>query len=72
MRIFRCRKAFCMDDDRIDAHMRKIMLLLDGRKSLVSIAFASGMTMSDFQTSVKKLIDLELIVPADSEEMILD
>ena len=61
-----------MDDDRIDAHMRKIMLLLDGRKSLVSIAFASGMTMSDFQKSVKKLIDLELIVPADSEEIIQD
>ena len=65
MRIFRYREAHAIEDGRIDANMRKILRLMDGQKSLVSVAFASGMTMSDFQTSVRRLIDLNLIAPID-------
>ena len=72
MRIFRCQSASLRDDDRVDANMRKIFQLVDGRKSLASIAFASGMTMSEFQKSVKRLIDLGLIVPVEVEGALPD
>lgn len=72
MRVFRCRKAYFTDDDRIDADMKKIIQMMDGRKSLASIAFASGMTMGDFQKSVKTLIELDLIVPVDAKDAVLD
>lgn len=65
MRIYRCRETQVGDDERIDTNMRRIIQLVDGRKSLASIAFASGMSMSDFQKSMKALIDLKLIVPLD-------
>jgi len=68
MRIFRCRTSHIADETRIDAPMKKIIQLVDGRKSLASIAFASGLTMSDFQKAVKMLIDMELIVPVDPED----
>jgi hypothetical protein len=42
---------------------------MDGKKSLASIAFASGMNMSEFQKSVRRLIDLGLIVPVDEIEI---
>jgi aminopeptidase-like protein len=67
MRIYRCRSEAFGDDDRIDANMRKIISLMDGRKSLVSIAFASGMTMSDFQKAVRSLIERGLIVSVERE-----
>ena len=68
MRIFRCRTSPIADDARIDAHMKKIIPWVDGRKSLASVAIASGLTMSDFQKAVKTLIELELIVPIDPED----
>lgn len=69
MRVFRCRKSLFFDDGRIDANLHKIIRLMDGKKSLASIAFASGMNMSEFQKSVRRLIDLGLIVPVDEIEI---
>lgn len=69
MHIFRRRRHHPDADERIDAHMMKIWALLDGRKNLASIAFASGMTMSEFQRAVKALIDLDLIVPVEAEDI---
>jgi aminopeptidase-like protein len=72
MRVFRCRATNIDDDDRIDGNMRKILRLVDGYKGLASIAFASGMSMTEFQKSVKALIDLNLILPADAEETLVE
>lgn len=72
MRVFRCRATNIDDDDRIDENMKKIYRLVDGYKSLASIAFASGMSMTEFQISVKALIDLNLILPADAEETLVE
>jgi aminopeptidase-like protein len=50
--------------------MVKILNILDGRKSIASIAFASGMTMSDFQRAIKNLIALDLIEAAEPDEIL--
>ena len=61
MRAFRCSENMSEYDDRIDHDMIKILSVLDSPKSLASIAFACGMSMSDFQKSIKALIELDLI-----------
>jgi aminopeptidase-like protein len=66
MRVFQCSGDISTDDARIDHNMVKILSVLDGQKSLASIAFASGMSMSDFQKTIKALIELDLIVPIEA------
>lgn len=72
MPIFRCRANHIDEDGSMDENMMKIYGLIDGRKSLASIAFASGMTMTEFQRSVKALIDLDLIAPVDTEDALAE
>lgn len=72
IRAFRCSGNVSEDDDRIDRDMLKILSVLDGPKSLASIAFACGMNMSDFQKSIKALIDLDLIRPVEVGETIAE
>jgi len=72
MRAFRCSGNVSEDDDRIDHDMLKILRVLDRPKSLVSIAFACGMSMSDFQKSIKALIELDLIRPIEIGETIAE
>ena len=72
MRVFRCSGYVPEDDDRIDYNMLKILSVLDGQKSLASIAFASGMSMSDFQETIKALIELNLIIPIEAGETVAD
>jgi hypothetical protein len=72
MRVFQCSGKIPKDDDRIDHNMLKILSVLDGQKSLASIAFASGMSMSDFQKTIKTLIELDLIVPIEIGETIAE
>jgi len=66
MHVFRRLAKTPEDDVRIDDNMSKILSLLDGHRSMASIAFASGMSMAEFQKAVKALIDLDLIVPVDA------
>jgi aminopeptidase-like protein len=72
MRVFRCSGDVPKNDHRLDDDMVKILNILDGRKSLASIAFASGMTMSDFQRAIKNLIALDLIEAAEPEEILFE
>lgn len=65
VRLYRCAENVSENDDRIDSDMKKILQVLNGQKSLASIAFASGIGMSEFQKAIKTLIDLELIIPID-------
>ena len=66
MRVFQCSGNISENDDRIDDNMIKILSVLDGQKSLASIAFASGMSMTDFQKTIKALIELDLIVALEA------
>jgi aminopeptidase-like protein len=70
MRVFRCSGDVPINDHRLDDNMVKILSVLDGRKSIASIAFASGMTMSDFQKAIKNLIELDLIEAAKPDEIL--
>ena len=63
MIVFRCSETLNVHDDRIDNNMLKILSALDGYRSLASIAFKTGITMSEFQKAVKSLIAMELIKP---------
>lgn len=72
MRAFRCSENMSEDDDRIDHDMFKILSVMDSPKSLASIAFACGMSMSDFQKSIKALIELDLILPIEVGETIAE
>ncbi len=72
MRVFRCRGSFSEHDDRIDHNMKRILQVLDGNKSLASLAFAAGMSMSDFQKAIKALIELNLIISVDTCEAFVD
>ena len=68
MRVFRCSGVIPEGDERIDLNMIKILRVLDSPKSMASIAFACGMSMSDFQRSIKALMALDLIQPAEVNE----
>lgn len=70
MRVFRCSGGVPKNDHRLDDDMVKILNILDGRKSIASIAFASGMTMGDFQKAIKNLIALDLIEAAEPDEIL--
>ncbi|MEE4600228.1 MAG: hypothetical protein V2J65_03015, partial [Desulfobacteraceae bacterium] len=67
---FRCSGDVPKNDHRLDDDMVKILNILDGRKSIAGIAFASGMTMSDFQRAIKNLIALDLIEAAEPDEIL--
>jgi hypothetical protein len=47
----------------MDLNMIKVLRQLDGHKNLASVAFAAGLTMSELQSAVRSLVDLELIEP---------
>lgn len=70
MRVFRCSGDVPKNDHRLDDDMLKILNILDGRKNIASIAFASGMTMSDFQRAIKNLLALDLIEAAGPDEIL--
>ena len=58
MVVFRCSEQSLEDGDQIDGNMKKVLNLLDGYRSLSSIAFSTGISMSEFQKAVKALIAL--------------
>lgn len=72
MIVFRCSDRRPPDNDQIDGNMLKILKLLDGYRSLASIAFASGMSMSEFQKAVKALVALGLIEPVTTDRLLVD
>lgn len=67
MIVFRRSETLDMDDKRIDHNMLKILNVLDGYRSLASIAFTTGMNMSEFQKAVKALISMDLIKPIETD-----
>ena len=72
MVVFRCLEQIHAEDDQIDGNMLKILNLLDGYRSLASIAFATGMSMSEFQKAVKALIARGLIAPVEADKVLAD
>ena len=68
MTIFRCSETLDRDDERIDSNMLKILSVLDGHRSLASIAFTTGMSMSEFQKAIKTLISMDFIKPVTKEK----
>ena len=72
MVVFRCSEQSLKDGDLIDGNMKKIYDLLDGYRSLSSIAFATGMSMSEFQKAIKALIALGLIEPVEASKVLAD
>ncbi|MDJ0802681.1 MAG: hypothetical protein QNI89_07855 [Desulfobacterales bacterium] len=51
----------------IDNNMRKVLRQIDGHRSLASVAFAAGLTMTEMQETIRALVQMELIVPVESE-----
>ena len=47
----------------IDENMRKVVRQIDGHRSLASVAFVTGLTMTEMQETIRALVDMELIVP---------
>jgi len=72
MVVFRRSETLNMDDERIDSNMFKILSVLDGYRSLASIAFTTGMNMSEFQKAVKALISMDLIRPIGTDRTLVD
>lgn len=72
MVVFRCLEQIHAEDDQIDGNMLKILNLLDGYRSLASIAFVTGMSMSEFQKAVKALIARGMIVPVEADKVLAD
>ena len=72
MRVFKSSESISVHDDRIDNNMWKILAVLDGQKNLASIAFSSGMSMTDFQQAVKALIEFDLILPVETAAFVSD
>ena len=50
----------------IDNNMRKVLRQIDGHRSLASVAFATGLTMTEMQETISALVQMELIVPVES------
>jgi len=72
MIVFRRSETLNMADERIDNNMEKILKALDGYRSLASIAFTTGMNMSEFQKAVKTLISMDLIKPIGADRTPID
>ena len=51
----------------MDSNMRKVLRQVDGHRSLASVAFAAGLTMSEMQDAVRALVAMNLIAPVSPE-----
>ncbi|MDJ0720636.1 MAG: hypothetical protein QNJ04_03355 [Desulfobacterales bacterium] len=63
--IFACakqRQAGCLP---MDNNMRKVLRQIDGHRSLASVAFAAGLTMTELQEAIGALVLMKLIEPID-------
>ena len=49
----------------IDDNMRKVLRQIDGHRSLASVAFVTGLSMTEMQETVRALVEMNLIVPVD-------
>ena len=61
--IFACadrRPVGCLP---IDNNMRKALRQIDGHRSLASVAFAAGLTMTELQEAIGALVQMKLIEP---------
>ena len=64
--IFTCSDRRPIDRLPIDNNMRKALRQIDGQRSLASVAFAAGLTMTEMQETIRALVQMELIVPVES------
>jgi hypothetical protein len=48
----------------IDDNMRKVLRQLDGHRSLASVAFVTGLNMTEMQETIRALVEMKLIAPA--------
>ncbi len=60
----------CSNQDRrcylpIDENMRKVLRQIDGHRSLASVAFVTGLSMTEMQETVRALVEMNLIVPVE-------
>ncbi len=49
----------------IDENMRKVLRQIDGHRSLASVAFVTGLSMTEMQETVRALVEMNLIAPVD-------
>ena len=49
----------------IDDNMRKVLRQIDGHRSLASVAFVTGLSMTEMQETVRALVEMNLIIPVD-------
>ncbi len=47
----------------IDNNMRKVLRQIDGHRSLASVAFVTGLTMTEMQETIRALVEMKLIAP---------
>ena len=45
--------------------MRKVLRQIDGHRSLASVAFVTGLSMTEMQETVRALVEMNLIAPVD-------
>ena len=64
--VFTCLDRGPIDCLPIDNNMRKALRQIDGQRSLASVAFAAGLTMTEMQETIRALVQMELIVPVES------
>ncbi len=65
--IFACSDRRSFDCLPIDNNMRKVLRQIDGHRSLASVAFAAGLTMTEMQETIRALVQMELIEPVESQ-----
>ena len=55
-----------------DGHMLNVLMEMDGRQKIVSVAEKTGLNMADLREIVSKLLGLKLIEPAQTAVKMLD
>lgn len=63
--IFECLNQSQVCSVPIDENMRKVLRQIDGHRGLASVAFVTGLTMTEMQKTIRALVEMELIVPVE-------
>ena len=69
--IFTCSRHDAHCALPIDNNMRKVLRQIDGHRSLGSVAFVTGLSMTEMQETIRALVEMQLIVPVDRPASIL-
>ena len=61
-----------MGEFSFDSHLLSVLMEMDGRQKVVSVAEKTGLSLADLREMVSKLLELKLIEPAQAAVKMLD